>query len=76
MDKLVGYKKTYKMRRPIKGKRYISIGLPWEVVQREASIRGLTVEQFTAAYVVEAEYNGSDGVRYRFKSSEDERGTT
>ena len=66
MAKQTGYKRIYKMRRLIKERKYITVGIPWEVVQREADTRSLTVDEFIKEYVTEVEYNGFDGIQYRF----------
>jgi hypothetical protein len=67
--KEIGYRKEYKMRRLVPDRNYISVTMPYEVVVRQASIQGLTVEEFVKRFVVVAEYNSFDGVRYTFKDN-------
>jgi len=63
----VGYRKEYKLRKLVPGKRYISVGLPYVIVEREATNRGMTVDEFIESFIVVAEYDNFDGVRYTFK---------
>lgn len=68
--KEIGYRKEYKMRRLVPDRNYISVTMPYEVVVRQAAIQGLTVEEFVKRFVVVAEYNSFDGVRYTFKDTQ------
>lgn len=68
-DNEVGYRKEYKMRRLVPDRNYISVTMPYEVVERQATIQGLTVKEFVKRFVVVAEYNSFDGVRYTFKDT-------
>ena len=70
MEKTVGYRKVYKLRILVKGRKYVSVAMPYEVIEREAAIRELTVTQFLEGYEAVAEYDNFDGVRYTFKESE------
>ena len=70
MEKNIGYKRTYKMRKLVPTSRYISVGLPYEVIEREAANRGMTVDEFIKRFVVVSEYDNFEGVRYTFKESE------
>ena len=70
MDKRIGYKRTYKMRRLIPNRDHISITLPFEVVAREATNAGLAVDDFIKTFVVVVEYDNFDGVRYAFARKE------
>jgi hypothetical protein len=65
--KEIGYRKEYKMRRLIPDRKYISVAMPYEVIERQASIHNLSVQDFIERFVVVAEYNSFDGVRYTFK---------
>lgn len=65
----IGYKKTYKIRRAIPGRNYITTGIPYEVIEREAAKRELSVDEFISQYVVIAEYNNFDGIHYTFKEA-------
>jgi hypothetical protein len=42
----------------------IQVTFPFEVVEREARAKGLTVDKFLEKYGVVAEYNGGPGVTY------------
>jgi hypothetical protein len=68
-SKEIGYRKEYKMRRLVPDRNYISVTMPYEVVERQATIHNLTVEEFVKRFVVVAEYNSFDGVRYTFKDN-------
>ena len=65
--KTIGYRKTYKLRVLVPGRRYISVGLPYEVVEREAANRGITVDEFLKRFVAVSEYDNFDGVHYTFR---------
>lgn len=65
----IGYSKEYKMRKAIPGKKYISVTMPYEIIQRQASLHGMTVEQFIDMFIVVAEYDDSAEVRYTFKDT-------
>ena len=67
----VGYKKEYKMRRVVKTADSIVVTIPFEVIQRQATIAGLTVDEFVQQFVAEAEYNNFEGVHYTFKKVTD-----
>jgi hypothetical protein len=69
MDSFIGYHKTYKMRRLGAHKKYISVAMPYEVVQRQAELHNLTVSEFINKFVAVAEY-GIDDVRYSFREAE------
>ena len=64
-----GYRKTYRLRMAIPGKKSIEVTFPYEVVEREAAIRGITVSEFLERFEVIAEYDNFEGVRYSFKSA-------
>ncbi len=66
-EREIGYKKSYKMRQIVKGRKYISVAIPYEVVERQATIAGLTVEEFLEQYIAVAEYNNFEGIRYTFE---------
>lgn len=71
MAETIGYRKEYKMRRLVPGRNYISVAMPYEVIERQATIAGVTVEQFIESHIVVAEYDNFDGVRYTFKRVEE-----
>ena len=70
METNTGYQKEYKMRRVISGKKHITVAMPYEVVEREARIRGLTVEQFIERFIAVASYDNFEGIRYTFQEVE------
>lgn len=63
----IGYRKTYRLRNAIPNKKSIEVTFPYEVVERAAAIAGITVQEFIRNHIVIAEYNGFDGVIYKFK---------
>jgi len=65
----IGYKKSYKMRSLLPAKKHITVALPYEVIERQASMRGLTVDEFVEQYVAIAEFNNFDGIHYTFKKA-------
>lgn len=67
MAEHIGYKKIYKMRELVKGRKYISVAIPYEVIERQAELHKLPVSEFIKQFVVVAEYNNFEGVRYTFK---------
>lgn len=69
VEKTIGYRKIYKMRRLVPNRMHISVALPPEVVEREAASRGLSVDDFIIQFVVMAEYDNFDGVRYTFQET-------
>ena len=66
----IGYTKTYKMRSLLPAKRHITVAIPYEVIERQATMRGLTVEEFVDQYVAVAEFNNFEGIHYTFKQAE------
>lgn len=71
MPEDVGYKQVYKMRQLVKGAKHITVAIPYQVIERQATIHGLTVEEFIVKYEAVAEYNGFDGVHYTFQLTEE-----
>lgn len=61
-----GYRKFYRLRKAIPDAKSVEVTFPYEVVDKEARNRGLTVEQFIDQFQVTAEFNGFNGVRYTF----------
>jgi hypothetical protein len=66
----IGYRKEYKLRKLVKGRKYISTGVPYEVVEREAARRNMTVDDFIIQFIVVAEYDNFEGLRYTFKPAQ------
>jgi hypothetical protein len=62
------YRKTYHLRLS-QGNRAnsIEVTFPYQVVDREARKRNLTVEQFIELFQCVASFNGSEGVLYTFE---------
>lgn len=60
-------RKTYKLRMAIPGAKTIEVTFPYEVVEREARKRGLTVQEFLSQYITIAQYDNFDGVLYSFE---------
>ena len=71
VEKEVGYTREYKMRILVKGRRYVSVAIPYEVIERQAKMRGLTVANFLDSFVAVAEYNNFEGIHYTFKEVEE-----
>jgi hypothetical protein len=67
MTEQIGYRKEYRIRRPIPNKDSIEVTFPFEVIDKMARQEGITVDEFLNKYVAIAEYNGFEGVRYTFK---------
>lgn len=61
------YRKTYKMRAVGSGGQTIEVSMPPEVIKREATKRGLTIQEFIDQYRAIAHYNNFDGVLYQFE---------
>lgn len=71
MNQLTGYRKPYKMRIVIKGRKHITVAMPYEVIERQALLQNLTVDEFVDMYVAIAEYDSFEGVHYSFKEKND-----
>ena len=54
----VGYKKRVRIVTPVKGRKYVTVALPYEVVQREAEKRGMKVDDFVKVCLEEEDKNG------------------
>ncbi len=63
----ISYRKLYKLRKLMPNLKYIVAGIPYEVIEREATLRNLTVDEFIEKYEVVAEYDNFDGVRQTFR---------
>lgn len=64
------YQKTYKMRQQGREKQNVVVSIPPEIVEKEARIRNLTIDDFIQQYRVIASFNGFDGVLYKFVQAE------
>ena len=67
---LDAYESQFKIRRAIKGKNSLEVTFPFSVVEKEAKLLGITVNQFIKKFVVVAQYNGFNGVRYIFRKND------
>jgi len=74
MTELIGYRKTYRLRIAIPGRKSIAVTFPYEVVEREARGKGLTVGEFLDRFQAVCEYDSFEGVLYRFEQIEAEVG--
>lgn len=70
MNNEIGYRKEYKMRVLVQGAKHISVAIPYVVIERQAAMREITVEEFLAQFVAVAEFNSFEGVHYTFKELE------
>lgn len=67
MGNPIGYKKTYRLRHAIPGSKSVEVTFPYEVVDKEARKRGMSVPEFIARFQAAAEYNNFKGVIYTFE---------
>lgn len=74
MTKLIGYRKAYRLRNAVPGRKSLEVTFPYEVVEREARSKGLTVDEFLNRYQTVCEYDNFEGVVYRFEEIEAEVG--
>lgn len=65
----IGYRKVYRMRRLFPEKKHCLVGMPWQVIERQSALRNITPEEFMERFVVVAEYDNFEGVRYTFKET-------
>lgn len=74
MAEQIGYRKAYRLRTAIPGKKSIEVTFPYEVVEREARGRRITlVEEFLGCFQAIAEYDNFEGVRYAFEEIRKEK---
>ena len=64
---LIGYRKAYRLRMAVPGRKSIEVTFPYEVVEKEARSRGLTVDEFVGCFQAVVEYDNFEGVIYRFQ---------
>jgi len=69
--KLIAYELSFKLRRAQSKKKSLEVTFPYNVVEKEAKLHGLTVNEFIKEYEVVAQYNGFQGVRYIFRKIDD-----
>ena len=65
------YRVRYNLRKPYKQAKSLEIGVPWLVVEREARLQNMTVEEFIVRFEVECLFNAFEGLHYRFVQKED-----
>jgi len=70
MDLDKAYRLRFALRQPVKGVKFAETGVPWLVIEREAKIKGMTVEEFLAKYEAECLFDDFDGLIYRFVPKE------
>jgi len=72
----IGYRKTYRLRTAVPGRKSIEVTFPYEVVEKYARDKNLTIPEFLEKYHAVAQYDGFDGVNYTFEEIEasDDRG--
>lgn len=68
---VTGYQKKYRVRMAIPGRNSTEVTFPFEVVEKEARAKGMSVEKFLSRHYVVAEYDNFDGVIYRFQELAD-----
>ena len=66
MAEIIGYRKTYRLRTAVPGRKSIEVTFPYEVVEREARSKGLTIDEFLNCFQAIAEYDNFEGVIYKF----------
>ena len=67
MSEVIGYRRTYRLRTAIPGKKSIEVTFPYQVVEKEARSRNLTVGEFLKRFQAVAEYDNFEGVLYKFE---------
>ena len=66
MAEVIGYRKTYRLRTAVPGRKCIEVTFPYEVVEKEARSKGLTIDEFLNRFQALAEYDNFEGVLYNF----------
>jgi len=70
----IGYRKEYNIRRAQKGqKKTLEVTFPYEVVEKEARAREMSVDEFIGKFKVAAQYDAFEGVHYAFIVRKDGR---
>lgn len=62
-------RKEYQIRIPVEGRKSFIVTMPYEVVEREARRRDLTINDFLEKYQVIAHYDNFEGVIYTFEEN-------
>lgn len=63
----IGYRKTYRLRTAVPGRKCIMVTFPYEVVEKEARSKNLTVDEFLDRFQAAVEYDNFKGVIYKFE---------
>ncbi len=58
------YRKIYRLRLSVPGKNSVEVTFPYDVVERKAREKHLSVPEFLSRFHAIAQYNGTDGVLY------------
>lgn len=66
------YCKQYRLRVAVVGRKSIKVTFPYDVVEREARKRKLTVSQLLKHFSVIAHYGDFDGVYYTFADNKED----
>ena len=61
------YRKEYRVRVNVTGRKSFIVTFPYEVVEREARRRNLSIDEFLGKYQAIAQYDNFDGVLYTFE---------
>ena len=62
-------RKEYQIRVPVDGRKSFIVTMPYEIVEREARRRGLSLTEFLEKYQAVAHYDNFDGVIYTFEEA-------
>lgn len=65
--------KLYPIRFNVKGKKSLIVAFPYEVAEREARRRDMTVAELLSKYPAVVEYDSFDGVHYTFKETKEKQ---
>ena len=60
-------RREYQIRVPVEGRKSFSVTMPYEVVEREARRRNLSLDEFLKRYQVVAHFDDFEGVFYSFE---------
>lgn len=74
MAELIGYRRTYRLRTAVPGRKSIEVTFPYEVVEKAARTKGLTISEFLNRFQAIVEFDNFDGVIYKFEEIEREAG--
>lgn len=64
---MAGFRKSYTIRKPMPDRDSAEVTFPWDVVERAARSRGISISEFLSSYDVVAEYGDEEIVRYTFE---------